>query len=122
MNTRAEELFHFLKHGDDEHRAWLKEACAAYFNGDPPPTPRGGQSKQNPMVTTTNIKPYTAFLAVARGLDGRPMYRVVHRVCKEHQFSSAMKCTESCSYTIEPQFGGPYCGWLELPKATFAKS
>ncbi len=34
------ELYEALKHGDEEHRAWLREAIAAVFDGDPVPLPR----------------------------------------------------------------------------------
>jgi hypothetical protein len=39
-------LFDAIQHGDLEHRAWLKEAIAAHFNGDPVPAPRGSSRKE----------------------------------------------------------------------------
>lgn len=33
-------LFEFLEHGDDDHRAWLKEAIMAFFNDEPRPMVR----------------------------------------------------------------------------------
>lgn len=38
--TRTE-IYEALKHGDEEHQAWLREAIAAVFDGDPIPAPRG---------------------------------------------------------------------------------
>ncbi len=29
----GEKLFHAIKYGDDEHRAWLKDAIEAFFAG-----------------------------------------------------------------------------------------
>jgi hypothetical protein len=38
--TVAEQLYEALKHGDDIHRAWLREAIIAFFAGQPIPPPR----------------------------------------------------------------------------------
>lgn len=35
------ELFDFLRHGDDEHQGWLKEAIEAFFHHRPRPPVRG---------------------------------------------------------------------------------
>lgn len=32
-----EELFEFLAHGDEKHRAWLLKAINAFFAGEPRP-------------------------------------------------------------------------------------
>jgi hypothetical protein len=37
---RVAALYDALKHGDDDHKAWLKEALAAHFAGMPVPPPR----------------------------------------------------------------------------------
>lgn len=34
-------LFEFIKHGDDDHQAWLREAIEAFAAGLPKPAPRG---------------------------------------------------------------------------------
>lgn len=34
-------LFEFVKHGDEHHQAWLREAFEAYVAGNPKPEPRG---------------------------------------------------------------------------------
>ena len=34
------ELFEFLKHGDEKHQAWLREAIDAFFAGKPRPEPK----------------------------------------------------------------------------------
>lgn len=41
-----DELYKALAHGDDEHKAWLKEAITAYFNGKPIPPPRDNKTKE----------------------------------------------------------------------------
>jgi hypothetical protein len=43
---RNEALFEAIAHGDDEHRAWLKEAISKHFDGLPVPPPRGAGSKE----------------------------------------------------------------------------
>lgn len=45
-NYDPDELFQRIAHGDDEHRAWLYEACHAYANGEPSPEPRGSGRKE----------------------------------------------------------------------------
>lgn len=41
VDTKTQEdLFEFLAHGDDEHRAWLKQAILAFFAGKPRPEVR----------------------------------------------------------------------------------
>ncbi len=39
----ADQLYEAIKHGDDEHRAWLRTACTNFFAGEsvPPPTGQG---------------------------------------------------------------------------------
>jgi hypothetical protein len=37
--TQAAALYEAIKHGDDAHKAWLREAVAAWFNGQPVPPP-----------------------------------------------------------------------------------
>lgn len=39
-------LYDALAHGDEEHRAWLREAITAHFSGKPIPPPRGSGSKE----------------------------------------------------------------------------
>jgi len=34
-------LYHAIEHGNDEHRAWLKEALFAWFHAKPVPPVRG---------------------------------------------------------------------------------
>jgi hypothetical protein len=33
-------LFEYLKHGDEKHQAWLREAIEAFFDHKPRPEPR----------------------------------------------------------------------------------
>jgi len=42
----AYSLFDAIKHGDDEHQAWLREAIANHFAGLPIPLPRGKGNKE----------------------------------------------------------------------------
>jgi hypothetical protein len=42
-------LFDAIAHGDDEHRAWLKEAITAHFAGEPVPPPRGRGTAERRM-------------------------------------------------------------------------
>lgn len=68
-NTRltaqsGEDLFHAIKHGDDEHRAWLKDAIEAFFAGRSVPPPRGEGKKD------AEIKRLTALLKAQSG-EGR---------------------------------------------------
>jgi hypothetical protein len=44
--TVAEQLYEALKHGDDIHRAWLREAIIAFFAGQPIPPPRVAPTPQ----------------------------------------------------------------------------
>ena len=39
-------LWDAIKHGDDEHRVWLKEAIDAHFAGEVIPEPRGKGRKE----------------------------------------------------------------------------
>lgn len=43
---RVGTLFDAIKHGDEDHRAWLKEAIAAHFAGQPVPPARGRGRKE----------------------------------------------------------------------------
>lgn len=45
QGIEAERLFLAIQHGDDDHRAWLKEAITAHFDGRPVPPPRGDGRK-----------------------------------------------------------------------------
>jgi hypothetical protein len=46
VKARLETLFEAIKHGDDAHQAWLREAIAAHCAGLPVPAPTGGGSKE----------------------------------------------------------------------------
>lgn len=39
FSKKVETLFDAIKHGDDAHQAWLKEAIENYFSGKPVPPP-----------------------------------------------------------------------------------
>jgi hypothetical protein len=41
---RWQDLYEAIAHGDEEHRAWLKEAIANWNKGKPVPSPRGKNS------------------------------------------------------------------------------
>ena len=43
--NEAERLYEVIKHGDDVHRAWLKEALQCFYEGKPVPGPRSAPSK-----------------------------------------------------------------------------
>lgn len=43
---RRATLFDAIAHGDDEHRAWLREAIDAHFAGQPVPPVRGRGRKE----------------------------------------------------------------------------
>ena len=45
-HRRVDGLFEALAHGDDEHRAWLKQAIADYFAGQPVAQATGKGSKE----------------------------------------------------------------------------
>jgi hypothetical protein len=49
----ADTVFEAIKHGDDEHRAWLREACDNLFAGKPAPPPRGTNSLTPPEGALT---------------------------------------------------------------------
>jgi hypothetical protein len=42
----CERLLLAIQHGDEEHRAWLRDAIDAFFTGEPVPAPRGGGRKE----------------------------------------------------------------------------
>jgi hypothetical protein len=41
LERRIDSLFDAIAHGDEAHRAWLREAIEAHFSGKPVPPPRG---------------------------------------------------------------------------------
>jgi hypothetical protein len=43
-SEEQDRLYKFIEHGDDNHRAWLKEAIEAFFAGKPQPAVRGKNS------------------------------------------------------------------------------
>lgn len=43
FGSKIESLFDAIKHGDDEHRAWLKEAIEKHFADLPVPPARSGE-------------------------------------------------------------------------------
>ena len=44
-NINKEGLYNALKHGDEEHQKWLKEAIDAYYEGKEIPYVQGGSAK-----------------------------------------------------------------------------
>lgn len=42
----CERLFAAIAHGDEDHRAWLREAIDAFFSGQSVPAPRGQGTKE----------------------------------------------------------------------------
>jgi hypothetical protein len=52
-NARIATLFDAVAHGDDEHRAWLREAIDAHFNGAAMPEVRGGSAKDALVASLT---------------------------------------------------------------------
>lgn len=40
LEAKVESLFDAIKHGDKEHKAWLKEAIKCHFMGKPIPKQR----------------------------------------------------------------------------------
>jgi hypothetical protein len=46
LGVDALKLYEAIKHGDDEHKVWLKEAILAYFRNEPVPEPRGKGNKE----------------------------------------------------------------------------
>ena len=45
-----ETLFDQIKHGDEDHREWLREAINNHFDGKPVPAPRGGNTKDKRIL------------------------------------------------------------------------
>lgn len=45
-NIVIQGLYDALKHGDDEHKQWLKEAITAWYDDLPIPEPRGNGNKE----------------------------------------------------------------------------
>lgn len=61
---------------------------------------------------------HTSVLAVATGVDGRPMFQVVYYCCAKHMMLSSRhpsKCDKVCAFTFEPTLGVPYTHWRPLP-------
>lgn len=48
MNDIEDDLYDFLKHGDREHRVWLRKALEAFFNGKPRPLLPEDESEDEP--------------------------------------------------------------------------
>jgi hypothetical protein len=49
----VERLWLATKHGDEEHQAWLRDAYAAFFAGQPVPEPRGQGRKEAAILSLT---------------------------------------------------------------------
>lgn len=49
---KIETLFDAIKHGDDDHRRWLKDAIEAHFAGRPVPPPYGKGALPAPPQST----------------------------------------------------------------------
>ena len=43
----VDQLYDAIAHGDEDHRAWLKEVIENHFNGLPVPPPRGKGTDEN---------------------------------------------------------------------------
>ncbi len=65
-------LFDALKHGDDEHRAWLKGAINAFFEGRPIPAPRGSGNKAA-RITALEADKAALVEALEQQADGSSM-------------------------------------------------
>lgn len=65
LQASRDTLFEAIKHGDDDHRAWLKEAIDAHFAGATVPAPRGAGRKE------ATIEQLQARLAEAEGVVDR---------------------------------------------------
>jgi hypothetical protein len=62
-----ERLFQALRHGDEDHQAWLREAIEAFAAGHPTPAPRGQGNKEK------RIAELEAQLAAAQQEEGETM-------------------------------------------------
>jgi hypothetical protein len=61
---------------------------------------------------------HTSVLAVATGVDGRPMFQVTYYCCAKHMMLSSRhpsQCDKECDFTLEPALGVPYTHWRPLP-------
>jgi hypothetical protein len=47
----VERLFLALKHGDQDHQDWLREAITAFYADQPVPAPRGSGNKERRIAT-----------------------------------------------------------------------
>lgn len=56
--TGVDSLYEAIKHGDDEHQAWLKNAIEKHFRGEPvsPPTGTGRKDAEIERLRAQNLK------------------------------------------------------------------
>lgn len=59
LEARVDTLFDAIKHGDEDHQGWLKEAIDCHFAGKPMPTYVAGKPKAAAQQTPMVLQPIT---------------------------------------------------------------
>ncbi len=70
-DLRATSLFDAITHGDDEHRAWLKEAIEQHFSGRPVSRPRGQGAAETLRKHVKVLEGELEWIANSYSLDER---------------------------------------------------
>lgn len=79
LQAQTSSLFTAIKHGDDDHQAWLAEAIAAHFAGEPVPEPRGG-GRKDALIRSLQAKVEGAERALEEARDKFLHYEDLHRL------------------------------------------
>ena len=97
-------LFNAIKHGDEEHRTWLKEAIGNHFAGLPVPPPRGKGNTEKMQADIKRLR--EDIMDAVEGLGVRPMYyNGLHRAWLNQTnadvktFKTAEECKAWCDET-----------------------
>jgi len=69
---KQEKLYEFIKHGDKEHRRWLKEAIHCFFNGDSLPIERTEEDLEKISGETFTILSKKLSHAIIKSLTEEP--------------------------------------------------
>jgi hypothetical protein len=57
----GEALYDAIKHGDEVHRAWLREAISKFYAGKPVPPPRSAAASEGDELRADEIRPGLAY-------------------------------------------------------------
>lgn len=116
----GEALYDAIKHGDEVHRAWLREAISKFYAGKPVPPPRSAAASEGEGVTLTfvsgrlpEVLPGNMKLVIAAGISPEGT-----KTCFPAYYLNAypLEYTDSCEERgcthPETEDGCPTTGWF----------